>query len=586
MAVTPAAPATIAAATPEQIAAAKEAERRLAALMALGEINQANAATGLYGDSGVGKSSLCATAAEYTWKRYHRKTRYIAADLGGFGNKLLRLIRLGIVQVYNPANHVEPFETMEDLSRGFWPAEILDPLTGYAAPDVELIAPETTKWVVKCPNGHAVSTVTNKSSLNGYSRQCQVQTCKIITTAQNWSEIEEITARAPGQSEIGLYVYDSATALEDWAMSDMASRAARNMDTGGPADGNNLTKTGGRVISGKYAFGTNQQAHYGFAQNRMYGWIKNSRSIPGIVVPPIFTFLELRASDDSGKGMIPIFGPKIAGSAKTSDVPAWLGNCLHISRELNDRNEMEHRIWLVNHIDAGGSVPHLAKTRAEPGTLPAYLADAKDEPFFTRFSLGYFFDRLEQVLHQGAEQDMIDFPDAPVFQGAKSEEKPEDLIISRKSLSGADLVGGTQGRVTIAATVVARPAVAVVPAAVAAAAAPAQPAKVAPAVAPAVVAPRPAAVAVAAPAVAPAQVAKPAVMTPAMMKAPAPAPAAPAAAPAPQAHAPAATAAPSATIPAATVPAPQAVRPPAVQAVRPAGQPPAPPPPGRPPSAK
>lgn len=563
----------------------------MADLMAMGDINQANAATGLYGDSGTGKSSLCATAAEYAWKRYHRTTRYVAADLGGFGNKLLRLIRMGIVQVYNPANHIEPFATMEDLSRGFWPETILDKLTGYAAPDVPLIAPETTKWTVLCPNGHPVRTVKNKAALNGFSIKCGVQGCGIITTPQNWSGIDEITVRAPGHAQVGLNIFDSATALEDWAMADMANRAARNMDIGNRDDGNNLTKTGGRVISGEYAFGTNQQSHYGFAQNRMYGWIKNSRSIPGIVMPPLFTFLELRASDDSGRGNIPVYGPKIAGSAKTADVPAWLGNCLHIAREPNDKGIMEHRIWLVNHIDAGGVAPHLAKTRAEPGSLPPFLADLPDEPYFTRFSLAYFFDRLEQVLHQGSAQDIIDFPDAPAF-APPVEESEESLVISTRSLRGADLTAGTQGRamVTAAPSIVkpAVPAVPAVPAAVAAAATAASASAVAGQVAKppvaAVVATRPAAVA-------PALVAKMPAAAAAVPAAAAPKPVAAlavaaqpvAAQPAPQASAPQASAPPA---PAAAVnanaPAPVAVRPPAVAASnRPPGKPPAaPPPPG------
>lgn len=66
--------------TPEQAEAAALAESRLAALRSLGDVNQANAATGIYGDSGSGKSTLAATAVEYCWQRYHRIGHYYTAD--------------------------------------------------------------------------------------------------------------------------------------------------------------------------------------------------------------------------------------------------------------------------------------------------------------------------------------------------------------------------------------------------------------------------------------------------------------------------------------------------------------------------
>ncbi len=554
--------------TAEQTQAAKEAEARLQRLLDQGDINQANAVTAIYGDSGTGKSSLAATAAEYCWRRFHRTTDYIAADLGGFGNKLLRLIRLGIVRVYNPQNHIEPFATMEDLSLGAWPETVLDPYTGFAAADVPLIPAQRTIYIVFCPNNHAQPTVTSKGSLQGYSRQCGE--CKAVVSASNWNRVEERTIRAAHHQHVGLRIFDSATALQDWGMSEMANRAAKSMETvGGGNDGNAMTKTGGRLISGNYAFGASAMAHYGFVQNRMPQWIRNARGIPGMVMPPIFTFLELRSTDDTGKGAMPIYGPKISGSAKTSDVPSWVGNCLHVSRELNEKGLMEHRLWTVNHIDAGGNAPHLAKTRAEPGSIAAYLADKEGEEPFTRFSLGYFFDQLEQVLNIGSRQDAIDFPDAPFFQPLPT---GEDTVLSSRVMSTGTVTGVTARPMQTGAPTVARP---VAPATIAAPPVVAKPAPVAAAV-----------VATAPKAVAPAVVAAP--------KAPPP----PQKAPAPVAAsaAPGATTAPVVAAPVAQVaqaqpaqpaqprpPQPPAVRPAATaQATpRPAGPPP---PPGKPPS--
>lgn len=568
--------------TPDQEAAAREAEARLQQLLDMGDVSQANAATGIVGDSGTGKSTLAATAVEYCYNRYHKLSRYIAADPGGFGNKLIRLVRLGICEVYNPTNHIEPFETMEDLSLGYWPEKIDDPFTGYAAPDVKLIPPQMTKWVVYCPLGHEVKVVTARRSLEGFSTQCP--TCKQApVTPANWGRVEEITVRAPMIEHVGLYVFDSGTSLSDWAMEDMANRAAKNDP--GIQDGNALSKTGARIVSGARSFGANTIQHYGFAQNRMRAWIKNARTIPGQVVPPIFTFLELRATDDAKN--IAIYGPKIAGNAKTADVPSWLGNCLHTTKERNDKGIEEHRLYLVNHTDIGGNIPHLAKTRAEPGTLPPYLADGPDDQPFTKYSLAYFFDQLEQALDVASQRDAVDYPDAPAFKPLQV--ATQDVIVSRKDLSGPQTgirTGARPGTATAAARQSAQPPVSArtsqgtgakaggVPAAAVAATAPAP----APAASPA--APRPTATAQPAAAPPAATGPRPAprpVQAPAPVTArPTPAPVAPApgqvkvAAPVPVAAAPQPTQAPLPVAPVVASAPPQAPpgKPPTPSAVR------------------
>lgn len=526
---TPVPPAADAGATPEQLAAAKEAEARLAQLLALGDVNQANAVTGVFGDSGSGKTTLLASAGEYSWSRFHRIARVYSADPGGFGNKMIRLIRLGIVQVYNPTNHIEPFETMENISKGWWPEKILDPFTGFAAPDVKLVPPTRTEWVVYCPQGHVCKRTGDRKILNGFSLQCPE--CKTVTNTQNWSRVEETLIRAEGVEHVGLYGFDSGSSLSDWAMEDMANRAAANDP--GLQDGNALSKTGARIVSGQYAFGANTQQHYGFAQNAVRRWIKNSRLIPGQVVPAIWTFLVQRGSDDNSN--MAVLGPKIAGNARTAEVPSWLGNCLHAEVTHNEKGQRKHRLWLVNHMAPGTTVPYLAKTRSEPGDLPDFLEDQEGEAVGSRCSLVYFFDQLELALNRHAQQDAIDFADAPAFKPLEVAQGGQ--VLSSKDLN-TSLVGGASsgGRAQIAA----RPA---------AGGAVGKPAGGAPAA--------PAAPGVARPVAAPAGVVKPSVV------------------PATQAtQATQAGAAPASPAPAAPV---VSVAPPPAAAAAPAGRPPTPP---------
>lgn len=440
-----------AAPTADQLSDAQKAEARMATLIAQGDkISQANAVTGIVGDTGTGKTSLIVSATEYCWSRYHRISRVYVADPGGFGNKMLRMIRLGIVEVYNPTNHVEPFETMENLSKGWWPEVILDRYTGLAAPDVRLVPPVRTEWAVYCKEGHLVKRTEHKKILDGFSLQCPE--CKLITNPSNWSDVQEIVVRAPGVEHVGLYAFESGTSLSDWAMEDMANTAALNAP--GTKDGNALSGTGARIVSGAYAFGANTQQHYGFAQNSVRRWIKNSRIIPGMVVPPIWSFLLQRGTDENAN--MAVFGPKIAGSAKTAEIPSWMGNCLHSEIVTSPKGERKYRLWLTNHMAPGTNIPYLAKTRAEPGDLPPYLEDDDGEAPFSKFSLSYFFDQLERALDKHANQDAVDFPDAPTFQPLVA---TEAQVISSKSLSAAQLGARTTGR-----PVVGRPAGAAAPA--------------------------------------------------------------------------------------------------------------------------
>ena len=446
-----AAPPSIAAldidASAAQERAALAAEAKLLEMLSEGA-SQANAATAVYGDTGTGKTRLLCTAIEYAWEEFHRISRVYTADLGGFGNKLLSLIRMGVAQVYNPLTHVEPFETIEFCSLGYWPEKVADPFTGYADPNVRLIPPRMRRWVVRCPNGHEIRTINDARQL--YQFQVVCPACNVLTTIQNW-RTEEVTVRSAGFKHVGAYMFDSGTALQEGVLNDMSGRAGRD-ELGGEKGAIN------KIVSGTLTLGSNNRAHYGFAQNRMYQWIKNTRTIPGQVIPALFTFLERRATDDD-KGGIPVYGPKIAGQAKTTDVPSWVGNCLHVSQEKDERGFDVHRLWLETHMNVNeGNVPHLAKTRVDqPGLLPRFLQDPmndKGEPIdaFRVFSLGYFFRRLDTALEALTRKDAAQFADAPAFVPFDDDAEEE---IDRKGLGtgGAGATSGAAGASALVGTV-------------------------------------------------------------------------------------------------------------------------------------
>ncbi len=393
---------------------------------------QSTAVTAIYGLSGAGKTSLAATAAEYVWEVHKKITRFYASDLGGWGNKLISLIKLGIVQIWYLRNHVDAFATVERASQGWWPETIANVAQGLADPQVRLVPPHRTTYTLVCQNGHDAAKYSDAIAVQQAQVLCP--NCQVLVNLTTCLRVDKQVVQSRGFTKIGANVYDSMTALNDWGMADMAVRGAR-----GELGGENAALD--KVVSDGLVFGMNNRAHYGFVQNRTAGWIANALAIPGQAIPPVMTFLEEVGTDEGGS---PVYGPKIAGSAKTGDVPAWVGNCLHATKELNEQNLTEHRLYLATHIDPHDprAVPHLAKHRGEPLGMPIYLADAPGEAPWTRFSLKMLFVLIDEQLKQIEARDRAKWPDAPALvageAGGAGAEEPE-TVISHEQQAGVAL---------------------------------------------------------------------------------------------------------------------------------------------------
>jgi hypothetical protein len=490
-----------------------------------------NAVLMVYGDTGTGKTTLEATYCEYNWETYKKVTRVYTTDQGGFPSKMSVLMRLGIAQVWRMRNHVEPFETCELASLGWWPSE-MDYRTGLAHPQVKLVPPVSTQYQISCPQGHLVYQTSIRGSIQP-SYQCP--TCRMVVTVQNWKVATKSIA-TPGFEKIGGACFDGITSWNDELMDDMAQRSARD-ELGGA--GSALGKgDAGKIKSGDMVFGGNNQAHYGQAQTRSRKWLGNSAMIPGLVLPPMWTALEERATDDNSKQTI--FGPKISGKAKTADVPSWVGNCLRATTRKDQQGDDEWRLYLRQHAFIEESnIPHLCKHRTDPDRMPLYLADppeVKRDPSlrYSGFSMGHFFRLLTTALQMASEEAVAKYPDAPALTGdvpPSVDVRPEAAANYALSQVTAEVPANqqtTQGVTPVGAPLTAAQMMmrgtSQAPAqAVASPAAPASTASVPPSVAPPVVSTPPALVAPSAPVVAPAAPAAPAVSIPTGKEIPLPA---------------------------------------------------------------
>lgn len=377
--------------------------------------NQANAVTGVYGISGSGKSSLADTAAERCYEQFGKITLCYAADLGGFGNKRLTLIRRGIMRVYDPRNHVNPFETMELISLGAFPVTLIDPERGFADPSVQLVLPRRLVYVMHCPNGHEVKRFEDQRVMTATTTACP--TCGTMTAVANASRIEQQIVRHRMFKDVGLRIYDSMTALNDWGMQDLQEQSAKG-SLPASSGGGSMLGAADALRSGRFVFGGSSVAQYGFLQNRTYGWLSNIRTIPDQAMPAIATFMveQSKGTDESGGDLL--LGPKIAGNARTAALPGWLGNLLHSSKEPQSNVSdapMVYRLWLTNHIDPRDPrrIPYVAKHRGTPLGMPDYLEDPPGAEAWSVCSLKVFFNKLDEQLKQLEAEAAKKYPEAP-----------------------------------------------------------------------------------------------------------------------------------------------------------------------------
>lgn len=388
-------------------------------------IARSNSATLLVGPTTTGKTSLIATFADWVWRKHKKVTLYYLCDGGGYGSQLEALIDRGIVWVWKMRTRGEAFETCARATKGYWPAEIINTNTGESTRGCKLLPPTTTSFKLYCPCGNLVTTSPIKGPLTRKTL-CTNQSCKkLVDITTPGSKVEESTFRTPGMESVGAVAYDGLSSMQEWIMGSMSDMTAQGQLKG---EGSNL---GGVIISGEEKIGGNNRSHYGFAQSRGERWILETTAIPGLVAPPIWTALEEKSTDKETK--IVEYGPKLAGSAKTSIAPQWVGNCLGTQVYQDPKRRNIWRLNLTEYRDPVDNIPHLCKNRAMPGMLPDYLEDTYDEDGgierFSNFNLGTFFDLLDAARDQAIKSAEDRYSDAPGLPTGKIGEGTPEVAV-------------------------------------------------------------------------------------------------------------------------------------------------------------
>jgi hypothetical protein len=177
----------------------------------------------------------------------------------------------------------------------------------------------------------------------------------------------------PGKNnEIGLFAFESMTAVADALMADMAKKAGENVNIGGGAnvafkvfgDGEQLQVSGSNM------------AHYGVAQSRITEEVWQSQKLPGQYV--LWTASVSKDDDQASSGKV--LGPAVCGKALTSEIPRWFNltfriDCLPAQQGKPER----HILYLGNNLDIGaGNAVGLGNTRTplDSDPLPTSIEPA------------------------------------------------------------------------------------------------------------------------------------------------------------------------------------------------------------------
>lgn len=285
--------------------------------------------------------------AEAIYAKHGLKTRWLVGD-GGFETvEAAGLVSAGIVEYvkFNLRDH--PLETTQQITEGFWPADLQDPKSKLIAPD--------------------------------------------------YGKLEK---------SVGLTVFEGLTPMANYLMgsklgglSDLAAKGAiekkklgDKAGVGGGLDSPYVVKDGETVYGGVSMSG------YGFTQRRMLDLVERCHVLPGWVY---WTAWERAiGAEDNDDRPEPLVGPDVAGKALTGIIGGSFGNTIHMHQATKTFQEKdkttqkditktvkEYRAYTRSHTDPDQKsfVTYYANNRmpvTQAALMPDYIYPADPLEFY------------------------------------------------------------------------------------------------------------------------------------------------------------------------------------------------------------
>lgn len=277
----------------------------------------AHSVTCAYGETLHGKTAFLSSVLQYcvSVDPHFRARLYTCENW----EVLEPWVEAGVLGVWQLDQRQEPFDTIAQASRGFWPEDPTDPTS-------KLLPPERQD---------------NFLAIGAHLFEGMATFCDFMMGGYAKGGL---AARSGRGERIG-------PAEETICFIDGSEKGA---------DGKPRTQVGG-----------NARTHYNVAQRFIHGAVTNSKKLPGHV---IWTTHEVVAKDD--RSQKPILGPELVGTAATSSATRWFGNTIHVTRvdkrvvqtgKKEAELRSEYRLYLKPHYtEEIPNIPYKAVMRVSP----------------------------------------------------------------------------------------------------------------------------------------------------------------------------------------------------------------------------
>jgi hypothetical protein len=302
----------------------------------------------LYGESGDSKTTQAIFLAKYIKKKFNKRLRLISSDGGGWAPVQDEGIVYhpkdnpeGYVEVFNMTNRVRYLAEWRKLSKGFWPQVLKG--------DAEK-GEDPSKFY-----RHIIPS--DLSNIGGYF-------CEGLTSLSS-GFISHISKQDNSKDSVTKVMYSAPGYEQD----------------------------------GEY-FGATDQGHVGMVQNELNNLTQQFGTLPVDFV--MWTGLVGKASEKSLRAvgleiddMNPIYGPKLAGNAKTAESPSWFSDCFFLHRNSETGMVEAHfRKWK----DDVTNNTYLAKISTSPKVYQELLRRFPQEKIEFSFEKG--IDKYLEVIDE------------------------------------------------------------------------------------------------------------------------------------------------------------------------------------------
>ena len=215
----------------------------------------------------------------------------------------------------------------------------------------------------------------------------------IQLAAKGWVPVNNVWHPPTDNDKFGLWVFEGATAFGEWILEDLREKRANGMNYGGPESSiKPFSITDDNKDTTKRVAG-NQLTDYSISQDQICKAVDMSGKLPSHVLwTALETSASEKEGEKAIKKRI-MHGPMVAGSAKATVLPKKFAHTFSIQLMPTGKDgKRVRRVHLQPWFDSDNpGIPHIAIVRALPtAKLPPYF-----EGFGSKPDLGEIYEAIK-----------------------------------------------------------------------------------------------------------------------------------------------------------------------------------------------